>query len=140
MSYHGELSRIGIAAAASKAEGPAMGVGVRVPRSPPKNCDINTVQHYRSIKMRIQEIISEAPANKITIKVTMVPEDEHNFMDAMKEFPKLKATTPVRGEGRKMESSVTGDKRDLFRYLSSDDGPGYSLEFIKKNYPEVLSK
>lgn len=32
---YGELSRIGIAAAASKAEGPAMGVGVRVPRSPP---------------------------------------------------------------------------------------------------------
>lgn len=59
----GELSRIGIAAADLKSEGPAMGVGVRVPRSPPVKSVIDGFDQEQRISHIIQYEPSRQPAD-----------------------------------------------------------------------------
>lgn len=80
--------------------------------------------------------LAEAKDPKTTITVKFSAEDEHNFPNSLKAFKKLSGSKPE-ADGRKMSSKVTGTKRDLISFLSSDDGAGYDITYIKKNYPDL---
>lgn len=91
--------------------------------------------------MKLKTIFeSKIGIDTVTIEITVTPEDENNFNTLTKDFKKIKFTNPKHTNNqRKLIATATGKKRDLLNFLSSDDGAGYGLDYIKKTWPEVLT-